>query len=451
MTKRKVINNPDLKKVKRAISGYTTKGGKKVPAYRAHRYLNKRPPRKVVLPAHPDDREQRTEGLSIHRLRLPDDSTPAGEIIKKRRSKVVSPVDISNTMAEEIYPQDPMLQEVMAAGKVYGIVATPPTYKPTSRQSIDFTREFDARNKIRGFDRNPTVHMDRDARTGRVENMDISLLAADGDVGMAPVFDAELALSTYEGDREEFIRLLSLYMYWAEQNQQTLGRTVKVHNKRHGWNGKIKPLTAGRGNRVVFLTVPNNQELVRAEYQLPLTHMAAVKKTDGFIMFGDKRIPRWDINREQKGETIIVAGEHVTHAGVTSNVGQLPDEAKYRPNMLDFRYRYPTIFTKINPQMVEKIQTGREAVAARDRKKNMRNYHQARRAWAVNTRNSIARASPEKKAKLNRIKQLHIDPAYWEQSEYELLKAVMGDRFISTGGVTPPPRPESYNLPASTY
>lgn len=416
------------------------------------RHIKTRPKRTVILQQNPPQEEPREprERIKRHQLRDVEPlTTAAAATIKNDRKdpakrRIVTAHDVNDTLAELVYPEDPLLQEFLVTGKVYGLVATPERLIPSKRTPIDFTA-LDERGEPYGLDRVPSLGMERDEK-GRIIHTDIAVAATNKSIGLTPAFDSEFALSNFEGDREEFVRLLSLYMYWMDKNKRSLTNAVRTHNRRAGWRGKIDVPSIGR-DKIIFLTTPNNKELAKTSYQLPLTQMARIKRVGNqTVKYGDLTIPKWDIDRQAEGDVYIIGGQKVKYGGVTSNVGQLPDESVFRQFALDFRYRYPTVFTKIDPETVKKVQRGSERVAKRDRLKNEQKYLQARRLWATQTRNSLAQAAPEKKKRLDRIKQLHVDPAYWEQSDYEIIKAVLGPSFVMEQGIRPPPRREAYGL-----
>lgn len=444
---------PKLIRRKIWISRYrrTSCRGKSHYVSRHPRHIKTYPKRKIIL-----QQNQRTESreqeqkIRRHQLRDVEQlTTPAAVVIKNDRKdparrRIITAYDVNDTLAELIYPEDPLLQEALVTGKVYGLIATPEKLTTARRTPIDFTA-LDEAGKPHGLDRVPSLGMERDEK-GRIVHTDIAIAATEKSIGLAPAFDSEFAMSNFEGDREEFVRLLSLYMYWMDKNKRDLRNAFRTHNRRAGWKGKVDVPNIGR-NKVIFLTTPNNKELIKTSYQLPLTHMAVVKKVGNqTVKYGDLVIPKWDIDRQAEGDVYIIGGQKVKYGGITSNVGQLPDQSVFRQFALDFRYRYPTVFTKIDPETVKKVQRGSERIAKRDRLKNEQKYLQARRVWASQTRSALAQATPEKKRRLDRIKQLHVDPAYWEQSDYEIIKAVLGPSFVMEQGIRPPPRREAFGV-----
>lgn len=372
----------------------------------------------------------------------------AGVIQKDRRERkrIVTARDLNVTLSEVVYPEDPMFQDVNAAGRVYGIIATPRNIGAVDKGAINLETKFDDQGKPRGLDRTPARLMKRDDK-GRIRQIDMSVVGTDKDIGLTPAFDSEFALSNFKDDREEFTQLLSLYMYWMEKNNRNVKQAIRTHNNRGGWNKNIG-VTKIRGKNVIFLTTPNNKELEGTSFQLPITHFAVIKKIPGqSVVNGNIVMPKYDIDRESEaGDVFNVAGQEVKYGAVFSNIGGLDNTAENRQYFFDYKYRYPTVFTKFHPATVEQIQEGSRRVAKRDRGKNIKRYQTARRTWATSTQNAIKQASPAKKVELDKIKQLHVDPAYWEKSDYQIIKSVLGAEFVHKYGITPPPKREAYGL-----
>jgi len=413
--------------------------------------------RTVILPANestsPLTREETATQQYIKRHSFGDvskETSPAAAVIQKdrreRRGRIITAHDLNLTLSEIVYPEDPVFQEINAAGRVYGLVATPQSITGVHDGSIDLKTKFDDQGKPRGFDRTPAKLMPRD-KNGRIRQVDMSVVGTDQAIGLTPAFESEFALSNFKDDREEFTQLLSLYMHWMEKNNRGVKQAVRTHRQRGGWNKNIG-VTKIRGKNVIFLTSPTNKELAGTAYQLPITHMAIIKKVPGqTVQHGNVIMPKYDIDRESEaGDKFIVAGQEVKYGAVFSNIGGLKDTAENRQYALDYRYRYPTVFTKLHPETITQIQEGSRRVAKRDRGKNTKRYQRARRQWAEQTQNAIKNASPAKKAELDKIKQLHVDPVYWEKSDYRIIEAVLGRDFIGKYGITPPPVRDAYGL-----
>jgi len=437
------------------ISKYqrTSKLGKVHPVTKHSRHLRSRMiVRTVVLPANPSTSERTESQKATKRHEMRDITKETGKAAgviqrdRQERNRIVTAYDVNKTLSEIVYPEDPVFQDLTSAGRVYGFIATPKNIGGVYDGKMDLETKFDNQGKPRGFDRTPAKLMARD-KDGRIQQIDMAVVATDKDIGLTPAFDAEFALSNFKDDREEFTQLLSLYMHWMDKNNRNVKQAVRTHRQRGGWNKNVG-VTKIRGKNVIFLTSPNNKELKGTAFQLPITHFAVIKKAPGQnITYGNMIIPKYDIDRESvDGDEFTVSGQKVKYGAVFGNIGGLKDTAENRQYSLDYRYRYPTVFTKLDPNTIEQIQKGSERVSKRDRGKNTKRYNNARRTWAQQTQNAIKKASPAKKAELDKIKQLHVDPVYWEKSDYRIIQAVLGTEFINQYGITPPPRREAYGL-----